>query len=70
MGLGVWFSEDIGQVLAGLASAGSGNGPAYVKALADVALALGVPFDAVAFPVARLPVLLIESEVDGEHVGQ
>lgn len=41
MGLGVWFADDIERILAALASSGVHHGPAYHKALSDVAVALG-----------------------------
>ena len=58
MGLGVWFQEDIGRVLVGLASAGVGRNPEYFAALRDVALALGVQ---VPGPVRSVPAVVDEA---------
>lgn len=42
MGLGVFFQEDLANILRGVASAGAAYGPVYQKAIGDLALALGV----------------------------
>jgi len=42
MALDLWYPNDVARILAALASAGSGNGPDYLRALHDVALAFGV----------------------------
>jgi hypothetical protein len=42
MALDMWYRQDVAHILTALASAGADNGPAYLKALHDVALAFGV----------------------------
>ncbi len=60
MGLGVYFSEDIAKILAGLASAGDRYGPEYHKALSDVAIALGVQAPRPNMTMARPAVRIVE----------
>lgn len=62
MGLGVYFAEDIGHILAALASAGCQHGPEYQKALADVARALGIA------GAAWVPAVYVLEGVQGERV--
>lgn len=62
MGLGVHFSEDIAKILAGLASAGDRYGPEYHKALADVAIALGVQVPCSTVMIARPTIRVIEDQ--------
>ncbi len=43
--LDVYYPDDLKRILRSLASAGRDNGPAYLRAIDDVALAVGVdPF--------------------------
>ncbi len=42
MSLEIYYPNDIRRVLLALASAGAMHGPAYIKALYDVALAFGM----------------------------
>lgn len=43
--LDVWYPDDLKRILQSLASAGRGNGAGYLRAIEDVALAVGVdPF--------------------------
>ena len=42
MGLGVFFQEDLANIMRGVASAGVAYGPVYQRAIGDLALALGL----------------------------